>query len=157
MWCNTMQINEQDRGFHANKKEKISRFMAPTGAQEVSLSVLLSVSPWYCCILHSIFIILVQIFKLSSQQSHSSLSAVFQWSLSSLSVVYQQFLSCLSEVSQHSAVSQQSFSSLSEVSQQSFSGLSAVPQQTLRSLPKSFSSFSAVSLQSALSHQTVGA
>ena len=58
-------------------------FLAPTGAQEVTLCVCLSVHPWYLWILHLIFTILAQVIK----QSLSGLSAVSQQSLCSISEV----------------------------------------------------------------------
>ena len=61
-------------------------FLAPTRSSR-SHSVCVSVRLWYCWILSSIFIILAQIFKLSSQLSLSCLSAVSQLSLSCLSAV----------------------------------------------------------------------
>ena len=64
-----------------------------------SHSIRLSIRVWYYAILHTIFIILVQIFKQSlsglsvvSQQSLSNLSAVSQWSLSGYSTVSLQSL-----------------------------------------------------------------
>ena len=73
--------------------------------KELKKPLCLCVHLWYCWILSSIFIILAQISKLSSQLSLCCLSTVSQLSLSCLSAVSQLSLSCLSAVS---AVSQQS-------------------------------------------------
>ena len=79
-------------------EDTIKPFLAPTGAQEVTLSV----RPPVCDN--------VEFFTESAcnlQRSLSGLSAVSQWSLSGFSAVSQRFLSSLLVVSQHSALSHQ--------------------------------------------------
>ena len=77
----------QNSSYHTSL---IKLFWLRLGAQEGTLSVCLS---WYLWILHSIFMILAQIFKISSQLSLSCLSAVSLQSLSSFSHTWSNFQS----------------------------------------------------------------
>ena len=71
-----------------NKCQVSMLFLAPTGAQEVTLCV----CPSVCRILHSIFIILDQAFKSASHLSLSSLSEAHLSSFSSNHLILKYFV-----------------------------------------------------------------
>ena len=90
-WCNHNEVNREEQGrcsplyylpkiFLAGCVWNVILFLAPTGAQGVTISVPLSVPSVKSCLDQSIFIILVLIMK----ETSSSRLAVLKWSTISI-------------------------------------------------------------------------